>query len=225
MVHTLLTAGADITAAAEDGTSCLHSAASRGIHGVIAKVLEYRASGGSVDIDQLDNDGQSPLHLAAEAHSAEIIKLLLRAGAELDRRSTSTGATPLMLAARAGRDATAKALLVAGADPNVKGNHRVYQATSLHMAAQGGHLAVVEELIKATARLDARMTLGVSAVGVAAERGHTAVVEALLKAKATVGFKNIHGVRERTCSSLFDLDPYLFQFLICPWHVAFSMIH
>jgi ankyrin repeat protein len=93
------------------------------------------------------------------------------------------------------------------------------------MAAQGGHLAVVEELIKATARLDARMTLGVSAVGVAAERGHTAVVEALLKAKATVGFKNIHGVRERTCSSLFDLDPYIFQFLICPWHVAFSMIH
>ena len=66
----------------------------------------------------------------ADAHSAEIVRLLIAAGAEIDRRAVTTGATPLMCASRAGRDGPVMALLKAGADPLVKGNHRIYQVSS-----------------------------------------------------------------------------------------------
>lgn len=73
-------------------------------------------------------------------------------------------------------------------------NVALRQATALHMAAQGGHLDIVDALIGAGAHVNTRMTLGVSALGVAAERGHTTVVQRLIRAGASVGFKNLHGV-------------------------------
>jgi ankyrin repeat protein len=128
MVGTLLAAGANASAAAEDGTTCLHAAASRGGLSVVTEVLQRRKRKLiSLNVDQSNDDGQSALHVAAEASSAEVVRLLIKAGAEVDKRAESTGATPLMCAARAGRDAPLAALLKAGADANVKGNHRIYQ--------------------------------------------------------------------------------------------------
>lgn len=132
MVSTLLAKGADVSAAADDGTTCLHAAASRGGLAVVTEVLRFVTTQRShrYSVDQLNNDGESALHVAAEARSAEIVRLLIAAGAEIDRRAVTTGATPLMCASRAGRDGPVMALLKAGADPLVKGNHRIYQVST-----------------------------------------------------------------------------------------------
>jgi ankyrin repeat protein len=60
------------------------------------------------------------------------------------------------------------------------------QATALHMAAQGGHLASVDALLAAGAHVDARMTLGVSPLGVAAEKGECVGVVHSAGGSATV---------------------------------------
>ena len=66
-------------------------------------------------VDILDAEGRTPLHLAAQRGTADIVEALVASGAEADARD-GDGYTPLHMAARAGQRATLRALLLAGAD-------------------------------------------------------------------------------------------------------------
>ena len=57
-----------------------------------------------------------PLHAATAARNAEVVTLLLEAGADPDARQHG-GWTPLAAARHAGQDAIADILLAHGADP------------------------------------------------------------------------------------------------------------
>jgi peptidoglycan/LPS O-acetylase OafA/YrhL len=65
-----------------------------------------------------DAMGITPLNLAALVGDAEMVRLLLAAGADVNQRNTD-GSTPLHGAAFLGRDEAARVLLEAGADPNL----------------------------------------------------------------------------------------------------------
>jgi len=75
-------------------------------------------------------------------------------------------------------------MLVEMRDEKLQSVHQ--QAMALHMAAQGGHLASVDALLAAGAHVDARMTLGVSPLGVAAEKGECVGVVHSAGGSATV---------------------------------------
>lgn len=191
LIEKLLDAGANATASTDDGTTCVHAAAERGIiHAISALLTRQR----NFDVNLRAGDAKTALHLASEGRSEGIITLLLRAGAELEAKIESTGATPLMMAARAGSEAAVQALLKAGADVQAKGSQRIFQATAMLLGSQGGHLGVVKMLVDAGAKIDGRLTLGVSPIYAAAERGHIAVVEYLLMKKATLSFRNVYGM-------------------------------
>jgi ankyrin repeat protein len=91
-------------------------------------LLTWAAYGGSVAAVQLLLDrGADPdsgaLHAAAAAGRAEVVTVLLGAGAQVDRRDHDTGRTPLHAAVSTGPDggdvvAVVRALLSAGADVN-----------------------------------------------------------------------------------------------------------
>ena len=117
LVEKLLGAGANATVSTDDGSTCLHAAAERGVIHAISALL---ASQRNFDVNLAADDGKTALHLASEGRSEGIITLLLRAGAELEARIESTGATALMMAARVGSEAAVKALLTAGADVQVR---------------------------------------------------------------------------------------------------------
>ena len=72
-----------------------------------------------------------PLHLATEGGRAEAVKLLLAAGAEVDRRDFD-GCSSLHLALEAGEGEVLDALLEGGADPNLPNKDFT---SALHFAA------------------------------------------------------------------------------------------
>lgn len=70
----------------------------------------------SLQIDQHDHDGNTPLMLACKGGQGRLVKLCLRKGANINAQNT-IGDTPLHLAAAAGHRAITKHLLQSGASP------------------------------------------------------------------------------------------------------------
>lgn len=68
---------------------------------------------------QIDKIGWTPLHYAATGPEPAVVKLLLDKGAAIDARSPN-GTTPLMMAAQYGSEPSADLLLARGADPRIK---------------------------------------------------------------------------------------------------------
>jgi ankyrin repeat protein len=91
----------------------------------------------------------NPLYAAAEQGHAEIVGLLLEAGASPDAHSR--GVSPLYAAARRGHGDVLDKLFAAGADPGARNAAGVPSghagATALHAAAGAGKREVVEELL------------------------------------------------------------------------------
>nr|CAD7576520.1 unnamed protein product [Timema californicum] len=82
-----------------------------------------------VDVNKADNEGNTPLHFAAQAGHVETVNFLLSrsTGIEVDARN-HLGFTPLMKAALQGRTKCAKLLLFAGASPTLRDTGRGLRA-------------------------------------------------------------------------------------------------
>ena len=86
----LLAKGADPRARARKDSTPLHFA-------LLPKITQALLEAGA-DVNALNTDNQSPLHLAAHHYSANIVKLLLAAGAEVNVPQHEKNLTPLGLA-------------------------------------------------------------------------------------------------------------------------------
>jgi len=87
----------------------------------------------SCNIDGRDNEGRTPLHIAAMGHRSDIIEALVQAGADV-RLATPDGSTPLHIIMKEGgllADCT-EHLLDVGAEVDARDNER---NTPLHLAA------------------------------------------------------------------------------------------
>lgn len=86
------------------------------------------------DVNAADNDpaGSTPLHTAAFNNCADVIALLVGAGANMDTGCTKDGDTPLHLACAFSQLEATGALLGHGADPDARNRKR---QTPLHRAA------------------------------------------------------------------------------------------
>jgi uncharacterized protein len=123
-------------------------------------------------------DGTTALHWAAHWSDAEMVKLLLREGANA-KVANRFGATPLSEAAQAGSAAIVEALLNAGADPKTLVTDD--GETVLMVAARAGHLEVVKLLVARGADVNAHENYrGQTALMWAAAEKHPDVVKYLL---------------------------------------------
>jgi ankyrin repeat protein len=124
-----------------------------------------------------DDDGWTPLHLAAHYGHADTVSLLLHNNAPVDIRSTNQMAnTPLHAALAGRRGDVAKVLIDAGADVNAR-QHGGW--APLHSAAANGDRDSVELLIARGADRKAANDAGVTAAAIARERGHAALADFL----------------------------------------------
>ena len=133
--------------------------------------------------------GLSPLHYAAEAGSASIIKLLVRNGANpsVVNELTDDGVTPLSLAVKGQHADAVSVLLLAGADPMCRLGPT--QATPLHTAVTRGFEDVVEILGGfSPALLDAVDAKGYTPLHFAARAGSVNLALILLEAGAVRDF-------------------------------------
>jgi len=158
----------------------------------------------------------TPLHRAASANHVEMVKLLLRHGANVDAEDNSEN-SPLHRAIYSGHGEVARLLIEAGADAQARnhaGNTPVQMAafaglpevikllveagspvnlqdqvedTPLHDAALKGQVEAARALLAAGADVHARNNVGHTPLGLARLQGHENVAAVLKAAKAGVG--------------------------------------
>ena len=135
------------------------------------------------DVNALDRDGTRPLHWAVRADEAEVVELLLKAGADAAARNR-LGLTPLYLAATNGNGRIVRALLDRGADP-----HQVERSgeTILMVATRSGNADAIRALLERGANPNAtEPQLQLTALMIAADAGATDAVRVLLEHKAAI---------------------------------------
>ncbi|MEZ5419866.1 MAG: ankyrin repeat domain-containing protein [Vicinamibacterales bacterium] len=134
-----------------------------------------------VDVNAREGDGATALHWAVHAEAADLVTLLLDAGARPEL-ANDLGVTPLHLAAAAAQAAIARQLLEAGAPADAATPAGV---TPLMEAARAGQAEIVRALLARGASPDAAETQrGQTALMWAAARRHPAVVRVLVDAGA-----------------------------------------
>lgn len=128
-----------LTARSPDGFTLLHLACFFG-HVACVKLLIER--GAEVNVAAENESRVHPIHSAAACNSAQIVTLLLEAGAEADARQHKDY-TALMSAVMHNNLDMARALLDAGANPNQPSEDG---RTPIGMAQEAGHEEMVEML-------------------------------------------------------------------------------
>jgi ankyrin repeat protein len=155
------------------------------------------------EVDAKDDDGMTPLHMAAWKGEKAVVALLLSHGAEVNA-GNKHGTTPLHYAADfdgykdlADRKGVVELLVSHGAEVNAKDNIGL---TPLHEAAFEGNKAVVELLLARGADVNAKNDKDSTPLHLAAEYG-CKVVELLLAHGAQVTAKDKFGATPLHCAA------------------------
>jgi hypothetical protein len=157
LVAFLLEQGADPNGGAE-GDPPLHWAVNSEVEGSTAVVVRLLAAG--ADVHEVGSNGWAPLHVAACRGRVEKCRLLLDAGAEVDRRATIDDyRTPLMEAAAAGHPEVVRLLLDRGGDASLRDETSGKTARSLAVEAGRGHDPKIYRFLKGLPRVDPAETL------------------------------------------------------------------
>eukprot|EP00118_Oscarella_pearsei_P012835 m.97636 g.97636 ORF g.97636 m.97636 type:complete len:984 (+) comp36946_c0_seq4:1214-4165(+) len=159
-------------------------AASRGMDQDVRRLLNQGAPFGR------DWLGRSALHLAAGGGHSEVIRVLIAAGCDIDRRD-QVSCTALHRAVVGDNSAAAvKALLAGGCKVDLQDEHG---STALHEAAWSGNYRVVRLLVKARCNVNVRNQAGFTALHLAAQNGHVKAVQELINGGADIQALNDYG--------------------------------
>ncbi|ACE05813.1 hypothetical protein Aasi_0393 [Candidatus Amoebophilus asiaticus 5a2] len=142
-----------------------------------------------IDINKLDEDNNTSLHIAASEGDLDRVKALLEKGADVNITG-KYGNTPIHLATEEGHLEIVKLLLERGADINTKNRYSI-GCTPLILAARGGYLEITKLLLERGADINGKNKIGrLSKYGgplhEATESGHLEVVKLLLEKGADV---------------------------------------
>uniref|UniRef100_A0A452UF50 Ankyrin repeat domain-containing protein 27 n=1 Tax=Ursus maritimus TaxID=29073 RepID=A0A452UF50_URSMA len=155
------------------------------------KLAKIPASGLGVNVT--NQDGSSPLHVAALHGRADLIPLLLKHGANAGARNVNQ-AVPLHLACQKGHFQVVRYLLDSNAKPNKKD---ISGNTPLIYACSNGHHEVAALLLQHGASINVSNNKGNTALHEAVIEKHVFVVELLLLHGASVQLLN-----KRQCTAI-----------------------
>ena len=110
--------------AENDYKTLLHIAAEKGNDRIIFE-LAGDEPGYGVDVNAVDRNGNTPLHLAAFQSEDSSARFLLSLGADMEARNLK-GETPLHMAVKARNLRTTKDMLLKGAERDVRDNQGMY---------------------------------------------------------------------------------------------------
>jgi len=169
----LKSAGADLDGLeGEDDASLLIIAAATDKQDILEYLLAQK-----VDVNKEDAKGRTAMSFASFAGYLEIVKSLVRSGANLDTLYGPDEFSALAAAVLKGHTDIALFLIQSGAEVN---NKDVRGFTAAHNAAQEGNLVVLKALAEAGADLDVKGgDYQTTPLGLAALKGHLEVVKFL----------------------------------------------
>lgn len=139
-----------------------------------------------MDPNSVDPTGQPVLHIAAREGNLDVVKALVQAGADIDKRN-AVRETPIMLAAITGDTKIVEYLLSKEAQINQPG------WTPLLYAATNGHVEVIKLLIENHAYIDSSAPNGSTPLMMAVRGGHITAAQLLLEEGADPTIKNESG--------------------------------
>ena len=160
-----------------------------GVYGTAESGFVERCLQSGANPNERNSIGYTPLHLASEFGTVEMVAALLAAGADPNARQVS-GHTPLHFASSRGTVEMLRALLAAGADANVRSDDG---RTPLHDAAAYGSAQHIAVLLAAGAEVDARSDDGETPLHRGAASGSEVAIAALLAAGAEVDARSDDG--------------------------------
>ncbi len=134
----------------------LLEASFKGNDEMVRHMLEADPKRASERVRSRDATGMTALHLATWGGHTEIVRILLKHGADVNARDGS-GDTPLMLAVRWGLPELMDLLLAHGADASIRDDQG---RTLLHRAAEYGHVAVMRVLVSRGFDVDVQSRIG-----------------------------------------------------------------
>lgn len=172
----------------EMGVPCTHYRMHRAIKQGETRILEKLIRAG-LDVNHIDDDGWTPLKVAAFNGKEEAALMLIDAGATVNARDHS-GYSPLHWTAMNGYVLATEVLLGKGAIINLQNN---FGWTPLLHACGRGHYQVAKVLLDAGAHPDLADKEGWTPLHKAAVNGYVKVVEALLDAGANQNLKHKDG--------------------------------
>ncbi|XP_069362250.1 ankyrin repeat and SAM domain-containing protein 1A-like isoform X6 [Maniola hyperantus] len=184
VVRLLLSAGASPSVVDKTGASPLHLAAWKGDSAIVTMLLAHNPP---VNIDLVTANQETPLIMAAQYGSVNVVAQLVDRGADVTLRNVKDESA-LDLAAQYGRLPTVKHLLAT--HPTLVHHYKYpnwrvhkFSSTPLHRAAKNGHVEVVQLLLAAGIDPNIRTNSG-TPLHEAACFGKASVVRILLEAGA-----------------------------------------
>ncbi|MHC1728388.1 MAG: ankyrin repeat domain-containing protein [Syntrophobacteraceae bacterium] len=205
-VELLLSAGADVNAGTEYGTTALMGASQNGHDDIVELLLAHGAdvnarmfdgwtslflasyNGGKkvvnlllargADVNVRAANGDTALMIASQTRYNDIVELLLSRGADINANSHN-GETALFKASKCGVRAVLVLLIAGGADPNIKDKNG-YNALMVSFFRPGFRGATEELLLARGLDVNARANDGATALMLAYQLGLTDIVEKLL---------------------------------------------
>ncbi|RTE78842.1 hypothetical protein BHE90_006669 [Fusarium euwallaceae] len=181
-VSALLKKGANVGIQDNDGWTPLMTATNQKHDKIVEELLNQT---GDRELDTRCKSGYTPLLMASMNGLSTIARLLIKAGADCNVKSTSSNSTPLMCASCWGYRAIVQALL----DPSGRTDVNIQDEegwAALHFASQRGHSKVVMLLLQYQANVELLNDDKQTALHVASENGNEDVVKLLLDAGANV---------------------------------------
>ena len=141
--------------------------------------------GANVNEARSEEDSKTPLLVAASKGNADMVRLLLKNGADLDAKDDCDN-NALHIACSKGHADVANRLIKAGCDvASIAGNG----ATALHLAARKGHDDVIDLLLEHGMNIESVDGKGATPLHAACSGGYEHVVLLLIKHRA-----NVHAV-------------------------------
>ena len=192
LVHRLIKAGANISAANDYGATPMSEAAER----ADAKILKLLLDAGA-NVESPNAMGQTALMTVARTDHVDAAKVLLSHHANVNAREQWRGQTALMWAAAQSQPEMAEFLIRNGADPNARSSIRAW-----------------ERRVTAEPRPQNRPVGGFTALLLAAREGCAACAAALVKGKADINLgdpDNISPLLMSILNGRFDAAAYLIK--------------
>lgn len=149
--------------------------------------LLYVLQNSEIDVDFETNEGVTALMLASQAGYDDIVEILIKHGADVNKKSEYYGITPLISAVRNNFLRTAEILIRNGADINDNDN---FGRMAVHYAAMYGYAATTDMLIYYFADINDSDVFGNSPLLYAISNKHNEVSDILVANGADLYIKN-----------------------------------
>lgn len=160
-----------------------------GDHKTVAEVLMAFYA----DVNARDDDGETPLFLAAQMGKVDMVELLLTNIHTDPDLGNLKGDTPLHAAVRNDDKNVAELLLAHHQNANPKPNEPQEDQTHLDKPVQPASSEAVQEVLESNAHADAKDDSGTTAVDAAAAEGDEDLAEVMVSRDADANVKNNDG--------------------------------